>query len=194
MGRLTTSIAMLGLLVAACGAAATPTATPATPAPEVTPAPVVTAGPATTPPTLGPVTAAPTATPIAISAAVAFDGQACTYSGPRDIPRGASMTLSLANTPAATKGSRGAGLVLMRVADGTTWDQAVQSATTYPLNGYVPAWVEQSEVESLSPERAATGNTLRHTMAGNLYYVMCATAPEETDRSYPGALLKVFDQ
>jgi len=195
MGRLTAAIAMLGLLVAACGAAAAPAASSATPAPvsTATPAPVSTATPAPVS-TAAPVTAEPTATPLELSAAIAFDGQTCTYAGPKEIPHGASMTFSLANTPAATKGSRGAALVVTRVVDGTTWDQVVKDAKTSSAQ-YIPSWVIlQGMIGEMTPESAAAGKTLKGVMTGNLYFVGCATAPEETDRMFPGVLLQVVDQ
>ncbi len=188
MGRLTATLGALVLVVAACSGSASPAATPV----PATPTPVVA--------TPAPVTPAPTATPVAISAAVTWDGQTCTYAGPTVIPRGAVVTFKMTSTPAALKGLRGGGLFVMPVLDGTTWEQVLAArekadgtrahTSDEPSWVFLPGGVGDSEVQILYPESANAGETLTTVMTRNTYFVMCGTP--ENDYGYPAILLKVL--
>jgi hypothetical protein len=195
MARSTAFIAGLALLLAACGAGASSTATPA----PVTPAPV-TARP-TVPPTPV-VTPAPAPTPAPIAVAVTFDGKTCTYAGPTSVPVGTTMVWSLTNTPAALKNSVGSGLMVLPVVNGTTWDEivaytAANKASNPPPWSMVPGTGSQFGVDGLGeakvlyPEDVAAGDTLSTLLTRNAYYVGCHTSPTETDHAYPALLLRV---
>jgi hypothetical protein len=134
---------------------------------------------------------------VAIAAAVTFDGQACIYVGPSVIPRGATVTFKMTNTPAALKDSKGAALLVMPVVDGTTWDRILSDVATYKQSDeppwvILPDGVGDREVQILYPELAATGATLTVVMQRNAYFVECGTPPTETDRAYPAILLNVL--
>jgi hypothetical protein len=189
MGRYTTLIGALVLLLSACSGSASPapTAVPATPLPATA-----------TPVAPSPVAVAPTPTATsrsALTGAVTFDGQKCTYAGPAVLPRGAEDTLTFTNTAAALKGSRGAALVVAPVVDGTAWERILADAASTAATN-VPDWLIEgangSEVRVLYPEEAAVGKTMWFVATRNLYLLMCATAPEETDKGYPAILLTVL--
>jgi hypothetical protein len=187
MGRYTMMIGTLALVVAACSAGASPS-----PAPTSTPtATAVAATPS--PATPAPATPAPSASSMAITAAVAFDGQACTYAGPTVVPSGVVVMFSMVNTPAALKNSVGAALAVVPVPDGMTWDQLVAYGKT-GKQSVVPPWYDATpgEIAVLFPEPAALGHTMAIPMIRNAYLVSCGTAPTETDRIYPAILLKVL--
>jgi hypothetical protein len=186
MKRFATLMGAAALVIGACGTGASSSPTPApTPASTGTPA-------------AGAVTPAPAATPDAIVVAVTFDGTKCTYTGPAVVPTGSTIAWTLVNTPAALEGSRGAALVVVPVVDGTTWEQIVADVDTIKGTD-IPAWsvipgagpTGLDEVEVLYPEGAAAGNTLTTKMTRNAYYIGCHTSPEETNKPYPGTLIKV---
>jgi hypothetical protein len=173
MGRFTTLLGALVLVVAACGGSASPTAVPATATPiTATPAPAT------------PATTAPTMTPVAISASVAFDGKACTYAGPAVVPMGASVTLTLTSTYA-----KPSMVVLMPVVDGTTWDQIVADTAKIPAS-QVPAWGKMPAAGYAEIKNNPTSVTT--VITRNAYFVGCATAPIDTDKMFPAVLLKVL--
>jgi hypothetical protein len=197
MGRFTTLIGALVLVVGACsgGASSASTSAPTTPAPTSAP---------TTP---APTTPASTASPAAISATVTYDGQACTYAGPAVVPRGAAITLTLVNTPAYADGSVGAALFVTPVLDGTTWEQVLAWAETrhvfpfpdwmrIPGTGYDHYGVgekDMGEVLSLLPMSDRSDVTVAGVMTRNQYLVVCNTSPDEGQAPYPAILLKVLD-
>lgn len=188
MRRITATIGALALVVAACSGSASPSPTlaPTTPAPTATPAPS---------------TAAPSASPVAqLTAAVTFDGKACTYAGPSVIPRGAAVTFSLTNTAAATAdGLAGGYLLVMPVRDGTTWETIVAYLKDHHV-AEIPDWARISgvaddgtaEAQIMYPAAVQAGDTMKVVMTRNLYYVMCGTPPP-ADRGFPAVLLKVRD-
>ncbi len=189
MGRFTTVIGALVLVLAACTGSASPAPTPA----PATPVPAT-----ATPATATPAAVAPTPTAStrpAVTGAVTFDGQKCTYAGPAVLPRGAEVTLTFTNTAAALKGSRGAALIVLPVVDGTTWETILANAKATLLSE-IPAWAIEgangTELRALYPEDAALGKTMWWVATYNLYYVLCGTAPEETNKPYPAILLKVL--
>ncbi len=198
MRRFTTLIGALVLVVAACGGSASPTATPGP----------ATATPVAATPAATPATPAPTATPAAISAAVTFDGQTCTYAGPPVIPRGASVTFTLVNTPAWEKGSLGAALLVAPVRDGTTWEQVLAYAATQdvfpvpqwmliPGTGVGPYGAQEDglgEALPLVPDGKRMDQTGTTVMTRDLYVVLCNTHPDEGQRPYPAILLTVLDR
>ena len=187
MRRITAMIGVLALVVAACSGSASPSPTraPATPAPTATPAPSTTA---------------PSASPVAqLTAVVTFDGTTCTYAGPTVIPRGAAVAFSLTKAPAAVSGNLDdAGLFVMPVRDGTTWETIVAYLKEHRHTAEVPDWARVSgagadglaEVRIMLPPVAA-GQTMTVVMTRNLYYVMCGL--QENDLGFPGTLLKVMD-
>jgi hypothetical protein len=197
MGRFTTLIGALVLVVGACsgGVSSASTSAPTTPAPTSTP---------TTP---APTTPAPTGSPVAISATVTYDGQACTYAGPAVVPRGTEVTFTMANTPAYANGSVGAGLFVTPVLDGTTWEQVLAWAETrhvfpfpdwmrIPGTGYDPYGAgekDMGEVLRLVPAPDRSDVTVTGVMTRNLYVVACNTHPDEGQVPYPAILLKVLD-
>jgi hypothetical protein len=190
MGRFTTLIAAMALVVGACSAAASPAATPAAPTATAT----------------APVTLAPTAaaTPAALQVKVTFDGKQCTYVGPAAVPGGSGnlaptsgdsvLEFALENTAAALKGSSGAALVVLPVAPGTTWAQILRDAAGRAGND-IPEWAlyySMGAISSMTPDSAAAGDTLRVTMRYGAYFVGCATSPTETNKMYPAILLQVM--
>ena len=183
MKRFTLSLVSVGLLVAACSAGASPTSTPTAIPP---------ASRATT--TTAPPTGAPSPTPQAVTAAVAFDGKACTYAGPTDLARGSEVTFSLVNTPAARVGSIGGGLVVGAIADGTTQEQVVKDTEAGPASVAPPYFLNPAAIDPLYPQLADKGDTVTVPMTGNLYFVGVATSPTETNKMYFCTLLKVFDR
>ncbi len=202
MGRLMTSVAAVALLVSACGSAAT-SAAPSVPAQ----APTATVAPATAAPT-------PLASEAAIAVKVTFDGETCTYAGPSVVPSGAVIEWSMENTPEAFKSTKGAGLLVLPVADGTTRDEIVEYTSTHgaseiPDWAYVPGTGTYNGVEGLGEmktlvafypqfgadgtvEYVNSGQTMTTTLTRAAYYVGCHTAPEDTDWAYPAVLLQVI--
>ena len=196
MGRFTTLIGALALVVGACsgGASSASTSAPTTPAPTSAPS-----TPAPTP--------TPTASPVAISATITFDGQTCTYAGPAVVPRGGALTFTLVNTPAYAKGSLGAGLFVTPVLDGTTWEQILAWAETRHVFPF-PDWMripgtgydrygagekDMGEVLRLLPVSDRSDVTVAGVMTRNQYLVVCNTHPDEGQAPYPAILLKVLD-
>ncbi len=185
MTRSRFSVALICLLVAACSAATTPAVTSVP-----TPTPVPTSAAAS----VAPASAAPSASTAAIIAAVSFDGKACTYAGPKDVERGSRITLTLVNTPEATKDGRGAALVIGAIADGTTTEQVVKDTQTHVATD-VPDWfLEPINPPVLYPDAAALGVTLTSILTSNLFFVGVATPPTKDNRMYPCTLIKVFDR
>ena len=178
MRRFTTLTGALVLVVAACSGSASPAAT---------------LGPATATPAAATPGAA-TATPAAISATVTFDGQACTYAGPAVIPRGAAVTFTLVNTPARANGSLGAALKVAPVRDGTTWAQALAWVETQHILPW-PEWVLLDGALNLyppdHPDRVDLTGTI--VMTSDQYIVQCGTSPDEGEKPFVAALIKVLD-
>ena len=183
MKRFTRSLFLVVPLVAACSAGASPTSTPTA---------ISIASHATT--TTAPPTSAPSPTPQAVTAAVTFDGKACTYAGPTDLARGSQVTFSLVNTPAARIGSIGGALVVSAIADGTTREQAVKDTETHAADNPPAYFRNPAAIMPLYPQQADKGETLTLPMDGNLYFVGVSTSPSETNKMYFCTLLKVFDR
>jgi hypothetical protein len=181
MGRLSTLIIAMILVAAACtGSGATDPSSPAT---TPTPSPSVATAPTPT----------PSATPKAFTAAVAFDGQVCTYSGPLVLPRASLLTVMLTNTPDALKGSSGAALVVLHVQPGTTWDRILHDVDEVPADSdLLPEWVDPTSIYYLYPWQAATGGLVA-MLVHDRYLVGCATAPEDTNRVYPATLIQTLE-
>jgi hypothetical protein len=184
MGRFTTFTGVLVLVVAACtaGSSPSPTNVPATATPVT-----ATQAPATPVPTATP---APTATPVAISAAVTFDGKTCVYTGPAVVPRGAAVTFTMTNAPALKKDAKAA-LLVMPVTGGTTWQQVLAATGPGKSVEVIPPWVNGLKVDGVFPD-SVTGPTVTTTTTDDLYLVMCATGPNDTDQGFPALLLKVL--
>jgi type IV secretory pathway protease TraF len=159
-------------------------------------------------PAATPATPAQTATPAAISAAVTFDGQACTYAGPAVIPRGAAVTFTLVNTPAWEKGSLGAALLVAPVRDGTTWEQVLAYAATQHVFP-IPQWMlipgtgvgaygaemdGLGEALPLVPDGKRIDQTGTAVMTRDLYVVLCNTHPDEGQSPFPAIMLTVLDR
>ncbi len=202
MGRLMTSVAAVALLASACGSAATSAAPSA-----AAPAPTATAAPATATPT-------PAASATAIAVKVTFDGKTCTYAGPSVVPSGAVLDWSMENTPEAFKSTKGAGLIVLPVAEGTSWDEIVGYTSTHK-SSEIPDWAlvpgsgayngvdglgEMKMMVPVYPQIGAdgtveyvnSGQTMTTTLTRAAYYVGCHTSEEDTDWAYPGALLQVI--
>jgi len=184
MKRFTTWIGTLALVVAACSAGASPSATPvpATPTPAAT--------------TAAPTAPAPTATPAQIAVQVTFDGTTCTYAGPSTVPAGAVLVFTYANTPLPIA-DYGSGLVVAPVDDGTTWEQILAYIAADTRESFVPPWLElpdvgQGEIKILYDTPGAAGATLQVRLTRDAYYVACNTNLAGGDRSFPAILLKVL--
>ncbi len=183
MKRFTLSVILVGLLVAACSSGASPTSAPTAVA-SASVAATTTAAPKT----------APSPTPEAVTAAVAFDGKSCTYTGPTDLARGSEVTFSLVTTPAAHDGLMGGGLAVAGVADGTTEEQTVNYMETHPASVAPPFAIDLGRVALLAVQDADQGETITEPMYDNLYAVYVATPPDKTDKGYFCTLLRVFDR
>ncbi len=179
MGRFTSCIGVLVLVVAACGGSASSTAAPATSTPISATPVAATRAPATAVPG----TPEATATQVAISASVTFDGKACTYAGPAVVPMGAAVTLTLTSTYA-----KASMVYLMPVVDGTTWDQVVADTGRIPAS-QAPAWVNIPGAGYAEIRYSPTSVTTAITR--NAYFVGCGT-PTNTDKMFPAILLKVL--
>lgn len=200
MTRLQIVIAVMLLGTVGCASAETTvtsapaaTAVPATASTPAAPAP--TAAQAMTPKPVA--VATPSATPgVEIGAQVAWDGKTCTYTGPTDIPRGAHMTFSMTNTPAALEGGRdGAALLFFRVDDGITAADFDAWNTQHPKTSDVPPWVDQSElIGPLYPDGAARGWTMSHVMNASTYGVICAESPKDGDKAHLATVIEVKDR
>lgn len=192
MGRFTTLIGSLALVVAACGEAASPAATPA----PATPAPATAKPVAATPAPTGP---APTATAELIAVKVSFDGKTCTYAGPSTVPTGSTLEWTFANTPLPVAAYVSV-LVVAPVVDGTTWEQILAYLADEPRASVVPPWLKlpgvaaggQAEIAGLLDDSAASGRTLKTTLARDAYYIGCNTSPEGGDKAFPAILLKTM--
>lgn len=192
MRRFTTLMTAMVLVLAACGTSATTLASPAAPPPSAAP---VTAAPATPPPTA---TAAPTPDVLAVS--VTFDGRTCTYAGPPVLPVGTALAFTLTNTPATLDAATPpAGLVVVPVVDGTTWEQIQADLVKYKASE-VPDWARipgagadgLDEANGLSPEGAAAGNVLVTRLTRDAYYVGCHTSAKTTDTPHGAILLRTM--
>ena len=184
MGRLTTLIWALVLVVAACGGAASP---PATPAPATSTPAAATAAPTAT---------VPTATAAQIAVQVTFDGKTCTYAGPSTVPAGSTLVWTYANTPLPIDGY-GSGLFVAPVADGTTWEQILAYLAGEPRASVVPPWLKlpdvgEGEVKALFDDSAAAGDTLQVKLTRDAYYVGCNTNLAGGDKAFPAILLQVM--
>ncbi len=193
MGRFTTLIGALTLVVAACGGAASPSATSApaaaTPATATaTPAPaVVTTAPTAPAP-------APTAAPTAVK--VTFDGKTCTYAGPSTVPSGSTLVWTFDNTPLPIDGY-GSGLAVAPVVDGTTWEQILAYLAAEPRASVVPPWLKlpdvgEGEIKILFDTPAASGATLQVRLTRDAYFVTCNTNMDGGDKAFPAILLKTM--
>jgi hypothetical protein len=180
MGRITTLMGALVLVVAACSSSGSPTAVPpsATPA-QATQAPATAAAVATPAPA--------TATSLAISASVAFDGKACTYAGPAVVPMGSTVTLTLTSTYA-----KASMVYVMPVVDGTTWDQIVADTGKIPAS-QAAAWVKiPGAGQDGYAEIRYNPTSVTTVITRNAYFVGCGTAPTDTDKMFPAVLLKAL--
>lgn len=186
MGRFTTFIGALVLVIAACSGSASPAATP---------------GPATaTPASAAPApTEAASMAPIAVT--VTWDGKTCTYSGPAVVPLGSTAVFTLVDMEREKDSSMAAAnsLVVNPVVDGTTWEQALDYAANHG-GAEPPPWARipgagpdgLAETQSLLSPIAAEGGTLTVRFTRNAYEVACHTSPWTTDKAYPAILLQVM--
>jgi hypothetical protein len=185
-----TLVAALAVTVAACSAGSGSATEPA-----VTPDPATAAAAVTAAPTKAPATPEPSASAVEIPVAVVWDGKACTYTGPTDIPRGAQMTFTMTNTPEAMKGSIGAALVFFHVDDGITAADFDAWVAKHPRGSDIPPWVDKAEIIGpLYPESAATGETMSHVMTSNEYMVTCGMSPKEGEAMHLATILTVKDR
>lgn len=190
MGRMITLVAALAVTVAACSAGASSSTRPA-----ATPAPAATEAAATEAATKAPAATEPSASPVEIPVAVVWDGKACTYTGPTDIPRGARMTFTMTNTPEAMEGSVGAALLFMHVDDGITAADFDAWMAKHPRGSEIPPWVDQMElIGPLYPEGAAAGDTMSHVMTSNEYVVVCGRSPNEGEAMHLATILNIKDR
>jgi hypothetical protein len=161
MKRRTALMAADTLVISACGAASpSPTSEPAA-TPGATPAPAI----------------SPTGKTATIE--VTFDGQACSVAGPAVVDAGTTITWSFQNTPAAIEASTekgassiGSELVVIPVAEGTTWETVVGDT---PPDGTKGDWGPPPEwLLDLSAEVGYGPSANISTVAsGYAYLVMC---------------------
>lgn len=164
MKQLTALMAAATLVISACGAAspsaAKPTSAPAA-TPSATPAPAI----------------SPTGKTATIE--VTFDGQACSVVGPAVVDAGTTIVWLFENTPAAIEASTekgassiGSDLVVIPVAEGTTWETVVGDSPPEGTKGDwppPPAWLLTDSAEvGLGP--SANISTVANDYA---YMVMC---------------------
>lgn len=164
MKRLTALMAAATLVISACGAAspsaAKPTSEPAA-APGATPAPAI----------------SPKGKTATIE--VTFDGQACSVAGPAVVDAGTMITWSFQNTPAAIEASTekgassvGSELVVIPVAEGTTWETVVRDTPPDGTKGDwgpPPAWLLADSAEVGYGPSA----NIPTVASGYAYLVMC---------------------
>lgn len=166
MKRLATLVGMAMLIAAACGGAASPAATQPSVAPP-------TAAEGATPGAMAPPTAA------LVTATVTFDGTSCSYAGPAVVEAGTTIVWKFENTPAAIaasteKGAKSIGseLVVLAVAEGTTWEQIVAGT---PPEGEKGAWGTPPPILLTDSAQVGYGpSAVLSTVAdGYGYLVMC---------------------
>jgi hypothetical protein len=180
MTRITTLVAALVLLLAACGGASGDVAaedgtdaatTEATQAPSTTQEEAETTVPATP--------ASPS-----IEAKVVFDGESCVYQGPLVVPDGVEIAFDFE----ATARPENVALVVVGVVDGTTWEEIAHDADTIPAStSDIPSWVRVDDLDV----RITPGSLTVPLEIGD-YAVTCNTSPTDTDRVYPAALIEVM--
>jgi hypothetical protein len=189
MSRLFILVAAVALAAVAC---TTTGSGGATTGPAVaTSAPAAAEAPAATP--------APTAAatdPQQIDVRVSWDGVACTYTGPTDIPRGARMTFAMTNTDTALKdGHDGAVLVFAAVDAGTAKSDFEAWKVEHPKGSQIPPWLDQAElIGPLYPEGAAAGDTMSHVMTADQYIVLCGESPKDGEAVHLATFLETKDR
>jgi len=189
MKRLATLAGMAMLITSACGGAASPAATQ----PSVAP---MTTAPGGAPQA----TISPTAAPVTTK--VTFDGQACSYAGPAVVEAGTTIVWVFENTPAAIeasteKGAKSVGseLVVIPVAEGTTWETVAGDTPPEGTKGDwppPPAWLLTDSAQvgygpSATISTVATGSA--YLVTCNLYWDLEKGTPLAI---YKGALVQVL--
>lgn len=180
MGRLTTLIAALALLVAAC--TGTPVATSSSAATATHPP-----APTTTP---APATLAPSSTGRLIPATITFDGSTCQYAGPTVVPSGSVIEWTLVNTPAALKGSIGGAILVCHVFGGTSWEDILAYNAEHPSLYDPPPWLASSQ--QFEPGDAAAGVPMRTLAGPYAISVYCVNADGDNRLVFPAALIQVL--
>ena len=190
MKRFMTLVGAAALVVGACGAGASPTPTP-TPAPATpTAAPTATPAPSVPP------------SPASVTARVTFDGEKCSYEGPAVVKRGTQIVWAFENTPAAIEASTekgaksiGSELVVIPVAEGTTWETVVEDTPPEGTKGDwppAPAWllIDSSQVGyGPSATISTVANDYAYMVMCNLYWDYDKGTPLAI---YKGALVQVL--
>jgi hypothetical protein len=165
MKRLMALVGTAVLVTAACGAGASPTPTPA----PATPTAVPTATPA---PSVAP-------SPASVTVHVTFDGEKCSYAGPAVVQEGTTIVWAFENTPAAIQASNekgakslGSELVIIPVAEGTTWETFLADSPPEGTKGDWPPAPAYLLVDS-TQVGYGSASTVITTAAGDGYVVMC---------------------
>lgn len=120
--------------------------------------------------------------PTGVPATVTFDGESCVYEGPSAVKSGTQISFEFEATATPDE----VAFVVVGIAEGTTWDEVVEAAETLPASGQAPSFVRIDRVDvHIGP------GSLLATLVGDQYLVSCNTAPEDTDRVHPAALIEV---
>lgn len=180
MRRITTLMTALVVVLAGCGGDGSEVA-----ATDASPAAVTATTlepPTTTQPQVDP--DLPKIEPPEIEAKVVFDGATCSYAGPLVVPAGVKIGFDFD----ATAKAESVALVVLGVAEGTTWEEVLEGAEM-PASGPVfPEWAKTDKIHVDFP------GTMTTALEAGEYVVTCNTAPSDTDRVHPAALLEVMPQ
>jgi hypothetical protein len=173
MKRLTALMAAAALVISACGAASPSAAKPTT-------------APLATPDATPAVATSPTAGTATIT--VTFDGETCSVAGPAVVDAGTTITWVFENTPAAIEASTekgassiGSDLVVIPVAEGTTWETVVGDTPPEGTKGDwppAPAWqlIDSSQVGYGPRANISTvANDYAYLVMCNVYWDNVAT-------------------
>jgi hypothetical protein len=188
MKRLTAVVGAAAFVLSACGGAA-PSAATTSSAPATAP-------PATTPAPAG----SPSGETVTIK--VTFDSQSCSVAGPAVVEDGTTIVWVFENTPAAIEASTekgaksiGSDLVVIAVAEGTTWEAFLADSPPEGTKGDwppAPAYMLLDSVD-IGYGPSATISTVAN---GYAYVVMCNVYwnfdPATPFAMYKGALVQVL--
>ena len=188
MKRLMALVGLAALVISACGAGASPTPTPAAATP--------TAAPTATPtPSVAP-------SPASVTVQVTFDGQKCSVAGPAVVDEGTTIVWVFENTPAAIEASTekgassiGSELVVIAVAEGTTWETFLADS---PPEGTKGDWPPAPAYMLLDSAQVGYGPsaTMSTVAKGYAYVIMCNLYWNYETASpfamYHGALVQVL--
>lgn len=114
--------------------------------------------------------------------AVVFDGEACVYDGPGLVAADSTMTLEF------DEGEKPAAVWVGHALEGTELEEIIE-------------YFENNSWESVPPfaadpyprVRARSGTLVVHFNEAGTYAVGCSTAPEDTNKAFPAAMIEVVE-